>query len=116
MELDELIKKVKTLKQQYHALNRLEGYKVWGTNEYLLGLQGDVGDLVKRYLAKKGFTFARKDDDTKLGEELADILWDILVIAEELDMDLEAEFAKTLKRIENKIKDRHIIVKGPKKI
>lgn len=109
MTLQELQEKIKSIKQKYHTLNRIEGYKTWGAGEYLHGLQGDVGDLGKLYLAKKGFAFSQKDLDRKIAQELADILWDVLVLADELDVDLEDQIEKTLNKLGQKIADRKIV-------
>lgn len=114
MEFQELIKKAKQVRDQYSVLNRLEGYKTWSATEYAQGLVGDVGDLQKQLLAKKGFWFTDKNVDDKLGRELADCLWGILAIADELDVDISGEFSKTLKRLEGKILDRGV-VKSKKK-
>ncbi len=109
MQLAELIEQIKRLKAAYNALNRMEGYKTWGAAEYLHALQGDVGDFGKLYLAKKGFAFSQKDLDRKIAQELADILWDVLVLADELDVDLEDEMEKTLNKLGQKIADRKIV-------
>jgi len=40
------------------------------------------------------------DVDAKLGHELADILWSIIVIAERCNVDLACSFAATMDEIE----------------
>ncbi len=109
MQLAELIEQIKRLKASYNALNRIEGYKTWGAGEYLHGLQGDVGDLAKLFLAKKGFAFSQKDLDRKIAQELADILWDVLVLADEMNVDIENEMEKTINKLGQKIADRKIV-------
>lgn len=109
MNLLESLGRVKKIKQAYNVLNRTEGYKTWSANEYFQAFQGDVGDLAKLLLAKRGHTFAQKDVDAKLARELADCFWSILVLADELDVDLEREFERMLTRLEDKIQDRKVV-------
>lgn len=115
MELSESIERVKKIKQAYNVLNRVEGYKTWGANEYFQAFQGDVGDLAKLILARRGYAFSQKDVDAKLARELADCLWSILVLADELDVDIEYELQKTLHRLEEKIGDRKIVKPNSRK-
>lgn len=66
---------------------------VWTTQELALGFVGDVGDLAKRIQAHSGV----RDIDgcqAKLGHELADCLWSIIVLADKCGIDLEAEFVR----------------------
>jgi NTP pyrophosphatase (non-canonical NTP hydrolase) len=115
MELSESIERVKKIKQAYNVLNRVEGYKTWGANEYFQAFQGDVGDLAKLILARRGYAFSQKDVDVKLARELADCLWSILVLADELGVDVEREQHKTLIRLEEKILDRKIVKPNSRK-
>lgn len=109
MDFADLLQKVKKIKQAYHLQNRVEGYKVWRAPEYLQGLQGDVGDLAKLVLASSGFAFGQKDIDKRISRELADLLWSVLVLADEFDVDLEQEFGRTLQKLEEKIQDRKVV-------
>ncbi|MCR6663942.1 MAG: nucleotide pyrophosphohydrolase [Luteimonas sp.] len=67
--------------------------RIWSTEELALGFAGDVGDLAKLIQANAGI---RHIDDckAKLGHELSDCLWSILVLANKCGIDLEAEFVK----------------------
>ena len=60
--------------------------------------RGDVGDLAKLIQAHAG---VRSIDDchAKLGHELSDCLWSILVLASKCGIDLQAEFAKNTREI-----------------
>ena len=71
----------------------------WSTEELTLGLVGDVGDLAKLVQAQAGVR-PIDDVDAKLGHELADILWSIIVIAERCNVDLASSFAATMDEIE----------------
>ena len=77
----------------YEQLEIRKYGRIWTTEELALGFVGDVGDLAKLIQANAGI---RTIDDckAKLGHELSDCLWSILVLANTCGIDLEAEFVK----------------------
>ena len=82
--------------------------KKWDVNQIMLGLSVDVGDLIRLVQEKKGTRPRNTEDlDGKIAHELCDILWVVLVLAKELDVDLTHEFPKNMLElqeiIENKI-------------
>ena len=83
----------------YEAHERRAYGREWSTEELALGLVGDVGDLAKLVQAREGVR-AIADVDAKLGHELADILWSVIVIAERCNVDLASSFAVTMNEIE----------------
>ncbi len=87
MELNELLKKAKEIKEKYREVNP----KLWGATEYAQGFVGDVGDLLKLVMAKNEFRKVEQVD-AKLAHELSDCLWSILIIADELGIDEEDFF------------------------
>ncbi len=91
MEFKELINRAKQIKEVNTKLAQNEGSKPWSVTERTQGFVGDVGDLVKLVMAKNGY---RKyvDLDRRLAHELADCLWSIIIIADELEVDLEGAF------------------------
>lgn len=103
MELKDIIKRSKEIQAGYNALNQKNGHQKWGATEYTQGLVGDVGDLVKLVMAKNNLRSGQKVDK-KLEHELADCLWSIILIAEELGVDLEKSFMSTMDELENKLK------------
>ena len=70
--------------------------RAWTTEELALGFVGDIGDLAKLIQANAGI---RNIDDckSKLGHELSDCLWSVIVLANKCGVDLEAEFSKNIK-------------------
>jgi NTP pyrophosphatase (non-canonical NTP hydrolase) len=72
--------------------------RVWTTEELALGFVGDVGDLAKLIQASAG---VRSIDDckAKLGHELSDCLWSIIVLANKCGIDLEAEYVKNTREL-----------------
>jgi NTP pyrophosphatase (non-canonical NTP hydrolase) len=93
MKLTELEKTALQLNELYERLSIKKYGRAWTTEELALGFVGDVGDLAKLIQADAGI---RHIDDckAKLGHELSDCLWSILVIANKCGIDLEAEFVK----------------------
>lgn len=67
----------------------------WTTEEIMLGLLGDVGDLAKLVQGKAGVR-PIDDLDAKLGHELADCLWAVMTLADCYSIDLEATFGSTM--------------------
>lgn len=86
------------LNELYERLEVKRYGRVWTTQELALGFMGDVGDLAKLIQADAG---VRTIDDVKakLGHELSDCLWSILVLANKCGIDLEAEFARNTSEI-----------------
>ena len=110
MQFNEIIKRARAIKKAYSHLNSREGNKVWGASEYVQGLVGDVGDLMKLIMAKKGLRFSAEEDvNAALKHELADCLWSVLTIADELGINLEKEFLATMDKLENKIAEHRVI-------
>jgi len=98
MNFSDLEKFALQLNELYEQLEiKLYG-RVWSTQELALGFVGDVGDLAKLIQANAG---VRKIDDhkAKLGHELSDCLWSIMVLANKCGIDLEAEFSKNTREL-----------------
>lgn len=91
MKFSDLEKSALQLNDLYEQLEIKRYGRVWTTQELALGFVGDVGDLAKLIQAHAG---VRSIDDVsaKLGHELSDCLWSILVLANKCGIDLEAEF------------------------
>lgn len=110
MEFKEIIKKAKEIKEAYAYLNKVEGYKPWSLEEHVQGLVGDVGDLTKLMMASEGFRFSDENNiDAGMAKELADCLLSVIMIAVELNVDLEKEFLKNIKKLEDGISERKVI-------
>lgn len=98
MTLEELSQKAIEVRDAYAQLNTAQGHQPWTHTERLQGFIGDVGDLTKLIMAKNNF---RNTDnvDEKLAHELADCLWSILILAKELNINLEEAFTKTMQEL-----------------
>ncbi len=93
MEFQNILHKALEIKKKYALQNKKLGRKKWNTTDYYQGFVGDVGDLGKLIMAKNNLRHY-KNQDKKLAHELADCLWSILIISDELGINLEKEFLK----------------------
>jgi len=98
MKYSELESSALKLNELYEALEiKLYG-RVWTTQELALGFVGDIGDLAKLVQANAGI---RNIDDykSKLGHELSDCLWSVIVLAHKCGIDLKAEFTRNIEQL-----------------
>jgi len=72
----------------------------WTSEEIALGFVGDVGDLAKLVIAENGKRNI-SDSKEKLGHELADCLWSVIVLSNLHGIDLEVSFMETMDKLEN---------------
>ena len=98
MNFSDLEKSALQLNELYEQLETKRYGRIWTTEELALGFVGDVGDLAKLIQAHAG---VRDIDDckAKLGHELSDCLWSIIVLANKCGIDLEAEFVRNTREI-----------------
>ncbi len=105
MEFEALIERAVSIRAQYAKFERRQYGAAWTPEELALGLVGDVGDLVKLVMAENGRR-TMPDSRSRLGHELADCLWSILVLAEAHKIDLEQAFFATMDEIEKHLEER----------
>lgn len=86
------------LNELYEQIEIKRYGRVWTTEEIALGFVGDVGDLAKLIQANAGVRTI-EDCQAKLGHELSDCLWSIMVLADKVGVDLEAEFVRNTREI-----------------
>lgn len=104
MHFSDLEKAALQLNELYEELEVKRWGRVWTTQELALGFVGDVGDLAKLIQAHAG---VRDIDDhkAKLGHELSDCLWSIIVLANKCGVDLQAEFSKNTRELSEYVSD-----------
>ena len=101
-----------TLKQaQEQVDNWIKTYGVRYFNELtnMTILTEEVGELARimaRTYGEKSFKESDKHRD--LGDEMADVLWVLLCLANQTGVDLTAAFEKNLQKKTNRDKERHI--------
>jgi NTP pyrophosphatase (non-canonical NTP hydrolase) len=98
MKFSELETSALQLNELYEKLETKRYGRVWTTTELALGFVGDVGDLAKLIQANAGIR-SIDDHKAKLGHELSDCLWSIIVLADKCGIDLEAEFVKNTREL-----------------
>jgi len=98
MNFTDLEKSALELNELYEKLEIKMYGRAWTTEELALGFVGDVGDLAKLIQANAG---VRKIDDckAKLGHELSDCLWSIVVLANKCGIGLEAEYSRNTREL-----------------
>ncbi len=102
MEFNQIIKRALEVREKYAALEKKKYGKEWTTAQTAEGFVGDVGDLMKLLMVKQGIREG-EDVDAKLNHELSDCLWSVLVLAKELNVDIEKSFMESMSALEGKI-------------
>jgi len=102
MQLQDLISRANEILGKYNELNKQKHRNQWKVEDLMAGFVGDVGDLSKIIMAKKGLR-SIDEVDKKLAHELADCLWSVLVISSKYQIDIGEEFNKTMYEIEARI-------------
>lgn len=98
MEFQLLIDEALTVRKTYEEKEKQLYGSPWTREEIALGFVGDVGDLAKLVLAENGKRNIANSKE-KLGHELADCLWSLIVLSKLHDVDLETSFMKTMKEL-----------------
>src|SRR5215813_11183712 len=104
MDFQDIIRRAVAIRELYGQFESKTG-RTWTREEIALGFVGDVGDLVKLIMAAEGIREI-PDAQTKLGHELADCLWSIVVLAQLYDVDIEKAFFRTMDDIEAHLRAR----------
>ena len=98
MNFRELENSALQLNELYEQLELKRCGRIWSTEQLALGFVGDVGDLAKLIQANAGVRDI-PDFKAKLGHELSDCLWSIIILSRKCGIDLEAEFVRNTKEI-----------------
>jgi NTP pyrophosphatase (non-canonical NTP hydrolase) len=101
MEFSSMVSQANAIRRRYDNQNVAAGRPAWTAAEYMQGFVGDVGSLAKLIMTQNGL---REGDHSaeRLAHELADCLWSVIILAEELDIDLEQAFADTMTELESR--------------
>ncbi len=102
MEFQEVQQRAIEIRQRYAALEQARFGRSWSGKEIAMGFVGDVGDLMKLVMAQHGIRDI-PDAKEKLGHELADCLWAVIVLAEVYGVNLERAFLTTMDDLETHI-------------
>lgn len=102
MSFDDLKRRALKIKEKYSDLNRAKGQNVWDGKDYAMGFVGDVGDLQKLIMSIENMRLI-DDDRAKLGHELSDCLWSIIVLADYYEVNIEEQFKENMDMLDEKI-------------
>jgi NTP pyrophosphatase (non-canonical NTP hydrolase) len=105
MDIDRLQERALEIARLYDLHNVAAGRQEWSTGDLALGFAGDVGDLAKLVMAVDGRRVI-PDAEARLGHELADCLWSVLVLANRYGVDLVDEFARMTDGIERHLQSK----------
>ena len=102
-QFSDLMQMAIKVRDHYSQLQVADGQKKWDASDRMAGYVGDVGALSKLVMVKQGLRRGPQNIDEELAHELADNLWSILVLADELDVDLEAAFLDGMEQLHARI-------------
>jgi NTP pyrophosphatase (non-canonical NTP hydrolase) len=107
MTIEEAQAKVDTWIQTY-------GVRYFNELTNMAILTEEVGEVARIICRKYGEqSFKERENDSDLGDELADVLWVLLCLANQTGVDLTQAFEKNLQKKSLRDKDRH---KGNEKL
>lgn len=86
----------------YDDYNRASGHKKWDFNDYVDGLVGDVGDLVKLTMAVRGRREI-ENAEAKLEHELNDVMWSLLLLYYFFRLDPDESFKKAMDELKARV-------------
>ena len=87
----------------YERLEEHLNGRTWSTHELMLGFSNDVGRVGRLLLAHDGTWDVDGDVNAELKHKLSESLWWIFVLAERLDIDLDAAYADTMQEIRSNL-------------
>jgi NTP pyrophosphatase (non-canonical NTP hydrolase) len=102
-QFSDLTQKAIAVRNHYNELQEVDGNRIWGVQDRMAGFVGDVGDLSKLIMVKNKLRRGPEDIDDALAHELSDCLWSIMVIADELNIDLEQAFTNAMDALHERI-------------
>ena len=86
----------------YQQVQESEAGHTWSASETMLGFVGDVGALAKLVMAREGLRSLDQNVDERIRHELSDCLWSVIILAKQLDVDLEEAFIETIGQLEER--------------
>lgn len=104
MELAKIIEESLRIKNLLADFEERKFGRKWSKIELYISLVSDIGDLSRLILAKSGVRDV-VNVDKKIDHEFSDLLWGVLVLAKEYDVDIEQAFLKNMRQLEERIKN-----------
>lgn len=99
---------IKNAQQQVDDWIKTVGVRYFNEMTNLGILMEEVGELSRLMVRKYGEqSFKESDKNRELGDEMADVLWVLICLANQTGVDLTEEFAKNMAKKTKRDKDRH---------
>lgn len=105
MEFLAIIDRAMGIRRLYEEKEKQLYGSPWTSEEIAPGFVGDVGDLAKLISAENGRR-NMADSREKLGHELADCLWSVIVLSKIHGIDLEKSFTSTMDELEKNLSEK----------
>jgi NTP pyrophosphatase (non-canonical NTP hydrolase) len=100
-----------TLKEAQHAVDqwiKTYGVRYFSELTNMAVLTEEVGELARVMARKFGDQSFKEGEKDNLGEEMADVLWVLLCLANQTGVDLTEELKKSLEKKTKRDAERHI--------
>ena len=100
-----------TLQEAQHHVDqwiRLHGVRYFNEMTNMAMLTEEVGEVARIMARRYGEQSEKESDKSKdLGDEMADVLWVLICLANQTGVDLTAAFQRNIERKTERDKDRH---------
>lgn len=99
---------IKEAQQQVDLWIKKYGVRYFNELTNMAILTEEVGEVARIIARKYGEqSFKKKDKDVDLADEMADVLWVLICLANQTGVDLEEAFQKNMNKKTNRDKNRH---------
>jgi NTP pyrophosphatase (non-canonical NTP hydrolase) len=99
---------IKESQQQVDTWIKTHGVRYFNELTNMAMLTEEVGELARIIARRYGEQSEKESDKNKdLGDEMADVLWVLICLANQTGVDLTEAFKKNLEKKTNRDKDRH---------
>ncbi|MBQ5376829.1 MAG: nucleotide pyrophosphohydrolase [Lachnospiraceae bacterium] len=99
---------IKEAQQQVDQWIQEYGVRYFSELTNMAVLTEEVGELARVMARKYGDQSFKPGEKDNLGDEMADVLWVLICLANQTGIDLTEEFKKNLEKKTQRDKDRHI--------
>lgn len=83
----------------YEVLEERFNGRTWSLHELMIGFGNDVGQVGRLLLASDGTWPIEGDAQAELRHKLSESIWWVFVLADRLDIDIDAAYATTMSTI-----------------
>ena len=99
---------ISTLQKEVDNWIKTHGVRYFNELTNTAILMEEVGELARIMARKYGEqSFKNKEEEKQLGDEMADVLWVLVCLANQTGVDLEEAIKKNIEKKTNRDKERH---------